>query len=168
MRQTGSPMQPDVMKDLVRVLEEELKLYDVLSDCLKRQQGALVRLDQPRLEALTLELEALLSEVRRVSEARVRMVSRIAVGLGRKGESLRDLAEAAPEPHRARFAALRKDLLSGVKRMEGLAGSSRSLIEESTGHINTFVKVLAGLSGPSPVYANPRPGQSPALMDRSA
>ncbi len=156
------------LEELMRVLQEELKLYGVLAACLERQRDAIVHLDRRGLEASTLELDALVLEVRSVASARAGMVARASEALGRKGESLRDLAETAPEPYRTRFAALRRDLLAGVRRMEGVAGASRTLVQDSLAHIRTFVRLLAGLAGPSPVYALPRSSASIPLMDRSA
>ena len=162
------PAQPLDLEDLTRVLEEELRLYETFVDCLSRQRDALVKLDRPRLEAAHRELDALILEVRRVSVARQGMVSRIAPAYGRKGETLRDLAEAAPEPYRGRFARLRRDLLAQTKRIQDLAGVSRTLVEDALGRLKSFVKLLAGMAGPPPVYANPRSAPSSALMDRTA
>ena len=160
--------QPRDMEDLARVLEEELRLYEVFAECLSKQRDALVRLDRPKLEAAHRELDALILEVRQVSTARRGMVSRIAPSCGRKGETLRDLAEAAPEPYRGRFARLRKDLLSQTKRIQDLALVSRTLVEDSLGHVKAFVRLLAGLAGPPLVYANPRTSQASGLVDRTA
>ena len=160
--------QPSDLQVLERVLQEESKLYSALTACLERQRDALVGLEKDRLGAISLELESLVSDVKGVSEARSVMVSRLAAPLGRKGESLRDLAEAAPEPHRARFAALRRELLDKIKGMERVAGLCQVLAQDGMGRVNAFVKILAGLSGPSPVYALPRTSQGASLVDRTA
>ncbi len=153
------------MEELIRVLEEELELYGVVSKALESQRDALVRLDRRAVESSALRMEALLWELRRVSEARAELVRKSAVALGRSGESLRDLAEAAPEPHRARIAALRRDLLERIKGMRGLAALSRTLLDDSLGRIRTFVNVLAG---PAPIYASARMAPARGLVDRSA
>lgn len=162
------PAQPRDLEDLARVLEEELRLYETFVECLSRQRDALVRLDRPRLEAAHRELDALIQEVRTVSGARRSMVSRIAPSYGRQGETLRDLAEAAPEPYRGRYARLRRDLLAQTKRIQDLAAVSRTLVEDSLGRVKAFVRLLAGLSGPPPVYVHPRSSQASALVDRTA
>lgn len=159
---------PRDLEDLARVLEEELRLYETFAQCLSGQRDALVRLDRPRLQAAHLELDALILEVRRVSGSRRGMVARLAPAYGRKGETLRDLAETAPEPYRGRFARLRKDLLAQTRRIQDLAAVSRTLVEDSLGRVKSFVRLLAGLSGPPPVYANPRSSQASSLMDRTA
>lgn len=167
MHHPNETPQDLMLKSVVCMLERELALYGDLGARLAVQRDALVRLDHARLEAVTAELDALVEEVRRTTSARERMVREAATALGRKGESLRDLVEAVPEPWRARMAELRRDLLGAVKRMRGLAALSRTLVEDSLGHVRTFVRVLAGMAGPPPVYASPRPG-APALVDRSA
>ena len=154
-----------MMDELIRVLEEELGLYDALTGALEAQRDALVRLDRRAVEASALRMEALLWELRRISEARADLVQKSAAGLGRSGQSLRDLAEAAPEPHRQRIVQLRRDLLSRIRGMRGLAALSRTLLDDSLGRIRAFVQVLAG---PSPVYANPRMAPARGLVDRSA
>ncbi len=96
------------MESLARVLEEESRLYHRLSDCLSRKRDALVRLDRRQVAALSQELDVLIAEIRRVSSARTGMVKASAKALGCRGETLRALAEQAPEPYRTRLASLRR------------------------------------------------------------
>ncbi len=153
------------MDELIRVLEEELELYEALAGALERQRDALVRLDRRAVEASALCLEALLWELRRVSDARAALVQTSARALGRSGESLRDLAEAAPEPQRVRIADLRRKLLDRIQGMRLLAATSRALLEDSMGRIRAFVQML---TGPAPTYTNSRQLPSRGLVDRSA
>lgn len=160
---------PDDLKDLTRVLEEELRIYRAMSECLLRKRDALVKLDRQRVHALGRELDTLITEVRRVSEARAGMVQRIGRSLGCRGDSLRELLAAAPEPHRSRFGELRKSLLDEAKSVQRHAGICKTLIGDALGQVRTFVRMLAGLANPGPVYPNPRLGsQAPALVDQQA
>lgn len=160
--------QPLQYQGLVRVLEEELRLYRVLGEALTRKRDALVKLDRARVDALCKELDVLIYEIRRVAEARLGLVRSAAKGLGRRGESLKDLAETAPEPYRTRFAGLRRDMLSQVQTMERQATLCRDLVGDSLVQVHAFVRLLAGLGGPPPVYANPRATASAGLVDRQA
>ena len=153
------------MDEVIHVLEQELGLYGALAAALEAQRDALVRLDRKAVEASALRMEALLWELKRISEARAALVQRSVLDLGRSGESLRDLAEAADEPHRARLFALRRQLLDRIQGLRGLAALSRTLLDDSLGRIRAFVNVLAG---PSPVYANPRMAPARGFVDRSA
>ena len=153
------------MDHLIRVLEEELELYEALTGALGRQRDALVRLDRRAVEASALCVEALLWELKRVSDARAELVRRHALTLGRSGESLRDLVEAAPEPQRTRLSALRRQLLDRIKGMRVLAATSRALLEDSLGRIRAFVQML---SGPAPTYSVARMASASGLVDRSA
>lgn len=156
------------MDSLARVLDEESRLYHRLSDCLSSKRDALVRLDRRHVAALSQELDVLIAEVRRVSSARTDMVRASARALGCRGETLRALAEQAPEPYRTRFASLRRDLLGQVQGMERLTGLCKDLIGDSLAQVHVFVRMLAGLAGPNLVYANPRLGQPATLVDRTA
>jgi flagellar biosynthesis/type III secretory pathway chaperone len=162
---TTSPRLPAALADeWTALLAEHDALLDALIGAAESRKASLVAVDRSALEAATLREEALLARVRALEDRRRGLMDRSAAVLRLPAAGLtvgRIVAQAGDAG--AALRESRAGLLRKGKSLQRLQRINRMLIEQSLGHVQDFLRLLAGQGAEDATYS--RAGlqrQSPA------
>jgi hypothetical protein len=117
------------LTEVSNILWRERQLLELLLFKLEEEHLLLASGRSRWLAHATREVETVLGEIKRVEETRAQQVSAVAVSLGLASTaSLRELAEAAPEPWGGVLTEHREAFLAATQEISTLAQDNRELL----------------------------------------
>lgn len=150
-------------------LWRERELLDLLLFKLEEEQLVLASARTRWLARATKEVEMVLEEVRRAELLRAVQVDAVAAELGLPpGPSLRQLAEAAPEPWKSLLQEHRQAFLTATTEIQAMAEANRELL--ATGFRATREALLSMSDGADTYTASGAPaaaGRFSRLVDEA-
>ena len=161
------------LREVSAILWRERHLLELLLFKLDEEQLVLAAGRNRWLARATREVEMVLEEIRQTELERALEVSRVAVDMGLPaGASLRQLAEASPEPwqgilteHRAAFLSLTDEVTVLVQTNRELLNRGQRAVREVLASIGDGrIEVSAGSYGGRPAAA---PSSRPFLIDEA-
>ncbi|HVW32752.1 MAG TPA: flagellar export chaperone FlgN [Acidimicrobiia bacterium] len=161
------------LREVSAILWRERHLLELLLFKLDEEQLVLAAGRTRWLPRATREVEMVLEEIRQTELERALEVTRVAVDLGLGGNaSLRQLADAAPEPwqgmlteHRAAFLSLTEEVTALVQTNRELLNRGQKAVREVLASIGDGrVEVGAGSYGGRPAAP---PAGRPFLIDEA-
>ena len=148
-------MKTTAYKNLEEVLEDEIKVYRVLLDLVRREKEVLVSAQIPQLEEKNRAKEVLVLKIRGLERQREKAAREMATEVGTNTENPRLLEIAAklldPEASRLRSIHTTLDLL--VRRVKDLNDGNEALIHASLKAVNGALGAIKDTLQPRTTYA---------------
>jgi flagellar biosynthesis/type III secretory pathway chaperone len=160
------------VRELVRLLEEELSLHKELLSNVTSERDMLRRFAVRELEENSKSKETLILKIRLTEEARRKVIAQLARSLDEEEDlSLSRIVYSTPQPWKERLEGLRAELLDVMGRIQELNSRNHSMAVYATGamtHLLSLFSFAAGKSGTYD-YAGRSKGQTgvPVMISRS-
>lgn len=170
-------MDKQKLEQLIDILTNQCGVLRELVDVAEQQKQALLQTDQSGVEATTKQQEELFTELHRLEEERLALVSNgrpaaghtesvgasggVADGEGPESVTLQQLIDDAPEELRGTLVELRDEARSLVDRLSALNETNAQLLQQELALIGLYMSVLSPDAGVD-VYGDPVRGKRPA------
>ena len=143
-------------KNLADVLEDEIKVYRVMLDLVRREKDVLIAANITELEECNQAKEAMVLKVRgleRIREKAARELGAI-VGITTDNPRLLDLASKMLDPESSKLRSLHSTLDLLVKRIKDLNSANEELIQSSLKAVNGALGAIKQTLQPKTTYAS--------------
>lgn len=143
-----------LISELIRILNEETRLYAGLHVAVKDEHAALTRISTEDLTAAGLEKARIAAAARKLEVQRNAVVTRIAQGLGLSAAAVRisDIAaRVAPEQGEA-LMACRRDMVAVVTALHRDNQRNARLITSALSFVRGAIRLFDNLFNPQAVY----------------
>lgn len=165
----------DKILRLIKLIGEEVLVFETFLQYLNRQQEALVNNDLEALQAVTLEQEALGEKTLQLESDRRALVAEISTGLDLESDdiTLSELTKLVSGPQSNQLHSLQATLLDLHDQITTIKVRNDFLIRKSMEYINTTMSQL-GLTAPNtgaaytPESTKTSTTNASALVDRRA
>ncbi len=145
---------PELLSELLKVLQAETALYRRLFEIVERERTALLRSQRMEIEACATGKRDLIERLQAIEQQRTEVVNRLAKGIGRPaGEvTLSFLARTSPALHGTELRRCRSELLGLVMRIKAENQRSELLCRHVGELLKAAYGVLKGLATNGCVY----------------
>ena len=141
------------VRELVRLLEEELTLHKELLANVTSERDILRRFAVRELEENSKSKETLILKIRLMEEARRNLTAQLARSLNEEEDlPLSRIVVSAPQPWKKRLEELRTELMDVMGQIQELNSRNRSLALYATGTMTHLLSLFSFAAGKSGTY----------------
>jgi hypothetical protein len=157
---------------LIKLIGEEVAIFETFVDLLNRQQEALVSNDMELLASVTQEQETLAVKTTQVEKRRSDLIQRLSVELNRdsKDINLTELTKLAAEPELQQLLTLQTTLIGLHDQIATTKSRNDFLIRKSMEYINNTLTYLSAAGDRDTTYSTDKNKRSSnmhlAVVDR--
>ena len=145
----------DAYKDLVDVLEDEIKVYRTLLDTVRREKEVLISAKIDDLNDNNKIKEALLGKIKSLDRLREKCARELATAVGSNAETPRllDIAFKVSEPYSSKLRSIHSTLELLIKRIKEINEANEQLIHNSLKAVNGALGAIKDTLQPKSTYA---------------
>ncbi|MGE5587932.1 MAG: flagellar protein FlgN [Clostridia bacterium] len=139
--------------EILGLLEEEVALHRDLLDLSRREQGFLVSFDTDALTATLRDVEAVVTKIRALMDARLALISEVARNmgmssdLGRDGAACEEIMSSAGEECAERYRSIVHQLAPILEEHAVINSGNLALIGNILDYIDFAARLYAGRGG---------------------
>src|ERR1700722_4550092 len=148
-------MKTAAYKNLEEVLEDEIKVYRVLLDLVRREKEVLIAAKIPELEENNRAKETMILKIRGLERQREKTARELATEVGSNTENPRllEIASKMLDPESSRLRSIHSTLDLLVKRIKELNSANEELIQSSLKAVNGALGAIKQTLQPKTTYA---------------
>ncbi|MCD6472298.1 flagellar protein FlgN [Candidatus Aerophobetes bacterium] len=140
------------LKNLINILEEELKLYQKLHHLCQKEEETVIKGNLKKLEEIIKNQESIFLQIKTWEEARRKIIEILRKSLSLPNKvTLSRLIKATKRPFSSQLRIFHKKITSLIKDIDKINKSNIFLIEYSIKLIDEYFHFLTGVKS-SPVY----------------
>jgi hypothetical protein len=138
---------------LIRVIEEEARVFERFMRLLEEQQQCLMASDTGRLSSITVRLQQVLSQSQKLEEERSILVGEIGRHRGNGSDmTVAEICDLADPGQSLQLRELQETMLAQSERIENSRVRNRMLIEQSLEQIHHTVEMLGKVPAAKETY----------------
>jgi flagellar biosynthesis/type III secretory pathway chaperone len=151
-----SKAELDAYKSLETVLEDEIKVYRVLLDLVRREKEVLVSAKIDELNENNRSKEIMILKIKSLERQREKVAREMALVVGTNPENPRllDIAAKLLDPQSSKLRSIHSTLDLLVRRIKELNESNEALIQASLKAVNGALGAIRETLQPKPTYAS--------------
>ena len=152
--QRNPEMNDSVLKELIDVINEEVRTFQRLLTSLQEEQQVIIEDDLEGIEKIVAEQRQLAAHANQIEARRVELVNELALRLDLQSDnvSLSRLVEVLEGPHSEELANMRGQLLELNSQIRATSENNAFLIRQSLRYTDRCLDILTGQQVERRVY----------------